>query len=58
MRQSTATLSDDGRHLSGTFQNFFTMISISLTQILLGDVSSSLAVPENEVWKSIQGFGQ
>ncbi len=58
MGQSTTTLSDDGKHLTGTFQDFSNMIPMALSLIRTADAPSSFALPGNEAWKSIQGFGQ
>ena len=58
MGQSTTTLSGDGTILTGTFQDFSNMIPVTLSLIRTADSPSSLAVPEHEDWKSIQGFGQ
>jgi len=58
MGQSTTTLSDDGKHLTGTFQDFSNMIPLVLSLVRTGDAPSSLALPGNEAWKSIPGFGQ
>jgi hypothetical protein len=58
MGQSTTTLSDDGKHLTGTFQDFSNMIPVALSLTRTADSPSSFAVPGNEAWKSIQGFGQ
>jgi hypothetical protein len=58
MGQSTTTLSDDGNLLTGTFQDFSNMIPLTLSLIRTADSPSSFAVPGNEAWKSIQGFGQ
>lgn len=58
MGQSTTTLSDDGQHLTGTFQDFSNMIPMALSLVRTADSPSSFALPGNEAWKSIQGFGQ
>lgn len=58
MGQSTTTLSDDGKLLTGTFQDFSNMIPLTLSLIRTADSPSSFAVPENDAWRAIQGFGQ
>jgi len=58
MGQSTATLSDDGQHLTGTFQDFSNMIPLALSLVRTGDVPNHMGLPGNEAWNAIQGFGQ
>lgn len=58
MGQSTTTLSDDGKLLTGTFQDFSNMIPLTLSLIRTADSPSSFAGPENDAWRAIQGFGQ
>jgi hypothetical protein len=58
MGQSKATLSDDGRHLSGTFQDFSNMIPMVLSLVRTADAPASLPPPGNEAWEFIQGLGQ
>lgn len=58
MGQSTATLSEDGQQLTGTFQDFSTMVPMALSLVRTGDVPGNLAGPGNEAWKAIQELGQ
>jgi len=58
MGQSTAILSDDGRHLNGTFQDFSNMIPMALSLVRTADSPSSVVVPGTDAWKAIEGFGQ
>ncbi|MBA3612702.1 MAG: hypothetical protein H0W49_07260 [Nitrospirales bacterium] len=58
MGQSTTTLSDDHQRLTGTFQDFSNMIPVAISLVRSADAPSSLVVPDNDVWKAIQGFGQ
>jgi hypothetical protein len=58
MGQSTTTLSEDGKHLTGTFQDFSNMIPLALSLIRTAESPSSMVLPGNEAWKSIQDFGQ
>src|SRR5690606_9331459 len=58
MGQSTATISDDGHQLRGTFKDFSNMVPIPLSLVRAADVPASLALPGNEAWKSFQEFGR
>lgn len=58
MGQSTATVSDDGQQLRGTFKDFSNMVPIALSLVRTADAPASLALPGNEAWKSIQEFGR
>jgi hypothetical protein len=58
MGQSTATLSEDGQYLTGTFQDFSNMIPMALSLVRTADSPSALGLPGNDAWKAIQGFGQ
>ena len=58
MGQSTTILSEDGKQLTGTFQDFSNMIPLALSLTRTAESPSSMALPGNEAWKSIQDFGQ
>jgi len=58
MGQSTTTLSDDGQHLTGTFQDFSNMIPMALSLVRSADSPAAFGLPGNDAWKAIQGFGQ
>lgn len=58
MGQSATTMSDDGRTLTGTFQDFSNMIPMTLSLVRTADAPSSFGLPGNDAWNAIQGFGQ
>ena len=58
MGQSTATLSEDGQYLTGTFQDFSNMIPMALSLVRTADSPSAFGLPGNDAWKAIQGLGQ
>ncbi len=58
MGQSATTMSDDGRTLTGTFQDFSNMIPMTLSLVRTADSPSSFGLPGNDAWNAIQGFGQ
>jgi hypothetical protein len=58
MGQSTTTLSDDGQHLTGTFQDFSNMIPMALSLVRSADSPAAFGLSGNDAWKAIQGFGQ
>jgi len=58
MGQSTTTLSDDGQHLTGTFQDFSNMIPMAFSLVRSADSPAAFGLPGNDAWKAIQGFGQ
>ncbi len=58
MGQSAATMSDDGRTLTGTFQDFSNMIPMTLSLVRTADSPASFGLPGNDAWNAIQGFGQ
>ena len=58
MGHSTATVSDDGQHLTGTFQDFSNMIPVALSLVRTGDVPAALTLPGNDAWNKIQELGR
>lgn len=58
MGHSTATVSDDGQHLTGTFQDFSNMIPVALSLVRTGDVPAALTLPGNDAWNAIQELGR
>ncbi len=58
MGQSATTMSDDGRTLTGTFQDFSNMIPMTLSLVRTADSPASFGLPGNDAWNAIQGFGQ
>lgn len=58
MGQTTATMSEDSRHLTGTFQDFSNMIPMALSLVRTEETPASLMLPGNDAWKAIQDFGQ
>ncbi|MDH3503538.1 MAG: trypsin-like peptidase domain-containing protein [Nitrospirota bacterium] len=58
MGQSSTTMSDDGRTLTGTFQDFSNMIPMALSLVRTADSPAAFGLPGNDAWKAIQGFGQ
>lgn len=58
MGQSATTMSDDGRTLTGTFQDFSNMIPMTLSLVRTADSPSSVGLPGSDAWNAIQGFGQ
>ena len=58
MGQSATTMSDDGKTLTGTFQDFSNMIPMTLSLVRTADSPASFGLPGNDAWNAIQGFGQ
>ncbi|GJL60679.1 MAG: hypothetical protein NPIRA03_35360 [Nitrospirales bacterium] len=58
MGQSATTMSDDGRTLTGTFQDFSNMIPMAISLVRTADSPASFGLPGNDAWNAIQGFGQ
>lgn len=58
MGQSATTMSDDGRTLTGTFQDFSNMIPMTLSLVRSADSPASFGLPGSDAWNAIQGFGQ
>ena len=58
MGQSSTTMSDDGRTLTGTFQDFSNMIPMALSLVRTADSPSLFGLPGNDALNAIQGFGQ
>lgn len=58
MGHSTATVSEDGQHLTGTFQDFSNMIPVALSLVRTADVPASLTLPGNDAWRKIQELGR
>lgn len=58
MGQSATTMSDDGRTLTGTFQDFSNMIPMTISLVRTADSPASFGLPGNDAWNAIQGFGQ
>lgn len=58
MGHSTAMMSEDGQHLTGTFQDFSNMIPVALSLVRTADVPAALTLPGNEAWKRIQELGR
>ncbi|MGD9850950.1 MAG: serine protease [Nitrospirales bacterium] len=58
MGHSTAIMSEDGQHLTGTFQDFSNMIPVALSLVRTADVPASVALPGNDAWQKIQELGR
>lgn len=58
MGQSTAMLSDDGRRLSGTYQDFSNMIPMALSLVRTGDAPGGSELMDSEAWQAIQELGR
>ncbi|MGE0474681.1 MAG: trypsin-like peptidase domain-containing protein [Nitrospirales bacterium] len=58
MGHSTAIMSEDGQHLTGTFQDFSNMIPVALSLIRAADVPDPQTFSGNDAWKRLQELGR